>query len=211
MNLPRTLPARLYLLAYRPERGRMTQSGDLGLMLRAAALTDLLQRGLLRDDRGAAVPGDPKPTRLEDPLLTAVLERIADSRPRTWEHWVKVDSHTASRTVRERLAEDGTLELEQHRVLGLFPTLRPVPVDPEVRERLLAGFSAALTDPLPQVEPWQAALVALADAGRLRHLLSDRQRRGQRARIRELTALTGPVPRALLRAIRARQAAQSGG
>ena len=210
MELPRSLPARLYLLAYRPERGRLAQRGDLGLMLRAAALTELLQRGLLNDAGGKAAVGDPAPAGL-DPLLGQVLEQVEASRPRRWEHWVRVGNRTAPRFVRDQLTEDDTLELTQHRVLGLFPTLRPALLNPAPHQRLLAEFTAALTDPLPQVEPWQAALVSLADAGRLRHVLSGRQRREHRSRIRELTALAGPVPSALRHAIQARHAVQSGG
>ena len=210
MDLTLTLPARLYLLAYRPDRRRLAQRSDLGLMLRAAALTDLLQRGLLRDERGTVRLGDPAPTRL-DPLLAGVREQITDSRPRGWERWVRTGNHAAPRAVREQLVENGTLELEQYRVLGLLPRLRPVPSDPEPRERLLADFNAALTDPLPQVEPGAAALVALADAGRLGHLLSLGQRRSQRDRLRELAIIAGPAPSALRHAIRARHSVQSGG
>ena len=208
MELPRSLPARLYLLAYRPDRGRLAQRGDLGLVLRAAALADLLQRGLLRDDQGAAALGDPEPAGL-DPLLGEVLAQVAASRPRRWEHWVKTGDRTALRTVRDQLADCGVLELEQHRVLGLFPVLRPVLTDPGARERLLAEFDSALTDPLPQVGPGPGALVWLAHEGRLRHLLAGGRRREQRDRIRELAALAGPVPKALRQAIRARQAAHS--
>jgi len=210
MELRPSLPAQVYLLAYRPDRGRLAQRSDLGLMLRAAALTELLQRGLLNDDRDKAAIGDPAPAGL-DPLLAEVLEQVAASRPRRWEHWIKVGNRAAPRAVRDQLTEDGPLELTRHRVLGLFPTLRPALVDPAPHQRLLAEFTSALTDPLPRVEPWQAALVSLADAGRLRHVLSGRQRREHRSRIRDLTALAGPAPSALRHAIQARHAVESGG
>ncbi|MBC3839728.1 GPP34 family phosphoprotein [Streptacidiphilus sp. 4-A2] len=210
MDLPETLPARLYLLAYLPAREHLAQRTDLGLLLRAAVLADLLQRGLVRDEKGAPVPDLPAPALL-DPLLAPTLEEIAESRPRRWERWITHGNHGAVRAVRDRLVEDGVLDLEQRRLLGLFPGLRPVLPDPEVRERLLAGFTAALTDPLPQVRPGQAALVALVAEGRLRHLLPARERHARRERIGELAVQAGPVPHALRKALRARHSSYGGG
>lgn len=205
MDLPDTLPARLYLLTYRPERGRFPYSGELGLALRAAALTDLLHRGLLVDEEGHARPGAPAPARL-DPLLAGVLDRIALSRPRRWEYWVRSGDRAMPRAVRLALAERGTIELEEHRILGLFPTLRPVLPDPRLYTRLAEAVTRALEDPLAKVEPWQGALVALAHAGRLP---GGRERRAHRDRVKALTASAEPVATALRRAVSARQAAHT--
>ena len=56
MNVPESLPARLYLLAYDTEKNRLTSRSQLGLVLRAAALTDLyLER--TADRRGRQAEG----------------------------------------------------------------------------------------------------------------------------------------------------------
>lgn len=219
MKLPDTLPARMYLLAYQPSRGRHVQRTDLGLILRAAALVELLQRGLLVDGggkgsgegegSGTARPGSPAPAGL-DPVLAGVLDQIEGSRPRRWEHWVRTGDRATARAVRDQLVADGTLDLEERRVLGLFPALRPVPSDPAVREHLLTAFAAALDGPLPQVEPWQAAMVTLAAEGRLHNVLAFRRRRELRDRIKELAQSAGPVPKALRRALDARHSSQGG-
>ncbi|WP_329562246.1 GOLPH3/VPS74 family protein [Kitasatospora sp. NBC_01266] len=210
MDLPDTLPGRLYLLAYPPDSDRLRYRSDLDLLLRAAALTDLLQRGLLADRDGRPEPDGPAPSRL-DPVLVTVLDEVAESRPRRWEHWVRVKGRAIKPAVRDRLGEQGYLDLVEHRVLGLFPTLRPVPREPDVRRRLAAEFEAAFTRPAAEVEPCQAAAVALAAAGEMRTVLSRQRQRAERDRIAELTARTGPVPRALRSAIQGRRAAHSAG
>lgn len=94
MKLPDTLPGRLYLLAYDPERERVTGGRNLDLLLRAAALTDLLRRGLLRDEGGKPVVTGPPPAGL-DPVLAEQLTLIADSRPHRWQHWIQRRARTA--------------------------------------------------------------------------------------------------------------------
>ncbi|MFL6056949.1 MAG: GPP34 family phosphoprotein, partial [Actinoallomurus sp.] len=54
MSLPRSLPARLYLLAYDLDKERMTSRTQLGLVLRAAALADLYLDRRLADEDGKA-------------------------------------------------------------------------------------------------------------------------------------------------------------
>ncbi|WP_327068516.1 GOLPH3/VPS74 family protein [Kitasatospora sp. NBC_01302] len=208
MGLPDTLPGKLYLLAYPPDAACLRRRGELGLVLRAAALTDLLQRGLIADRAGCPLPDRPAPARL-DPVLRSVLDQITESKPHGWERWVRTKDRPFTLAVRDRLSEEGYLDLAEHRVLGLFPTLRPVPRDQSVRQRLAAEVEAAFTGPAEQVEPWRAAVVALAAAGDMSTVLPRQRRRAERARIAELTALTGPAPAALRRAVRARHAAYS--
>ncbi|MFF7632471.1 GPP34 family phosphoprotein [Kitasatospora sp. NPDC008050] len=208
MDLPDTLPGKLYLLTYPPDSERQRHRGELGLALRAAALTDLLQRGLLADRSGCPQPDRPAPARL-DPVLRSVLDQITESKPHGWERWVRAKDRAFTSVVRDRLSEEGYLDLAEYRVLGLFPTLRPVPRDPSVRGRLATEVDAAFTGPAQQVEPWRAAVVALAAAADLHTVVSRQRRRAERARIAELTTLTGPVPPALRRAVRSRRAAYS--
>ncbi|MEV7779668.1 GPP34 family phosphoprotein [Kitasatospora sp. NPDC088351] len=205
MELPGTLPGQLYLLAHDPERGRLTGTHNLEPLLRAAALTDLLQRGLLRDANGRPEVTGRAPAGL-DPVLAGILTELADGRPRRWRNWIGRRRRT-TRAVRDGLAATGWIRLDEHRVLGLFRTVRPTPRDPRVRKALAAAVSSALHGPLSRVEPGDAALVALADAARLALVLPRKLRREQRERIAALAALCGPVPRALRQAIAARDSA----
>ncbi len=209
MDFPDTLPGQLYLLAYPSGSDRLASGCELGLLLRAAALTELLLCGLLQDRDRCPHPDGPAPPQL-DPVLAGVLDRITASRPRRWEHWVKADERATMRAVRDLLCAQGRLELVGHRVLGLFPAERPLLRDPAAREHLAAAVRATLDrDRVGEDDPRLAAVVSLAAAGGLRTVLSRRQRREHRARIAELTAITGPVPPALRSAIRGRRAAHS--
>ncbi|MDH6141984.1 MULTISPECIES: GOLPH3/VPS74 family protein [Kitasatospora] len=207
-DVPDTLQGKLFLLAYDPDKGRLTSRSNLDLLLRAAGLADLLRLGLIRDDRGRPVAVAPAPAGL-DPLLAEPLRLIAQSRPRSWQRWIGRRRPTV-REVRGSLADQGVLRLEERRVLGLFHAVRIEPRDPRARKQLTAAVSAALRDPISRVEAADAALVALAHAGELTLVLSRQQRREEKARIAELADLCGPVPAALRRAIRSRRAAQSG-
>ena len=50
------LTSQVYLLAYNTDRRKLTCNGYLGYVLRAAALTELLQLGALSDADGKAKP-----------------------------------------------------------------------------------------------------------------------------------------------------------
>ncbi|WP_082119327.1 GOLPH3/VPS74 family protein [Saccharothrix sp. ST-888] len=206
MELPDTLPGKLYLLAYDPQRERLTGVRDLDFLLRAAALTELLRRGLLREDgRGPAAVGS-EPAGL-DPVLAELLRLIREERPRSWQSWVARRRARTARAVRDGLAAAGWIRVDEYRVLGLFPAARVTPRDPRVRKALVEAVAQALHGPLSRVDPGDAALVALADAAQLRTVLTWRQRREFRARIDKLAPAAGPLPGALRRAIRARNAA----
>ncbi|MFF2076417.1 GPP34 family phosphoprotein [Kitasatospora sp. NPDC058162] len=204
MDLPVNLPEKFYLLAYDPERGRLTRTSELDLALRAAALTELLRRRLIRDDgrHPAAVDG---PADGLDPLSAALLEQIRQERRRTWKRWIGRPRRSA-RVVRDGLAAAGRIRVEERRVLGLFPVARVTLPEPRVRKALTAGVMSALRGPLSRVDPADAALVALVDAARLGSALTWRQRREFRTRIDKLAPAAGPVPRALRMAITAKYA-----
>nr|BFD90873.1 GPP34 family phosphoprotein [Kitasatospora sp. Xyl93] len=204
MDLPATLPEKLYLLAYDPERGRVTAALHLDLAVRAAALTELLRRGLIRDDGRHPVGVDGAADGL-DPLSAALLEQIRQERRRSWKTWIGRRAASA-RVVRDGLEAAGRIRVEQHRVLGLFPVVRVTLREPRVRKALAAGVAAALTGPFSRVDPADAALVALVDAARLGSALTWRQRREFRGRIDKLAPAAGPVPRALRRAVNAQSA-----
>ncbi len=198
MELPASLPQRLSLLAYDTRRRRLRGRTQLGHLLRAAALTDLLLRGLVADDRGKVVTGRPADP-LDDPVLGAVLRQVAESRPRSWSHWVRSGQRPLRRAVREQLEEGGWIQVEQRRVLGIFPASRIAVRDTRVLRRLAAIVGRTLGAGLPaaRVDPADAALVALAAAGELSTAVSRRQRREHRQRIASLGERAGPAVPAL--------------
>jgi hypothetical protein len=200
MAVPGSLPQRIFLLAYIPDKGKVPMGSNLGAMLRAAALAALYVDGHLIDERGRTVIDSRHPC--HDPFLAALLDEIAGSKPRRWQSWVDHRQRAAIRTVRQQLGDGGWVRLEHHRILGLFPATKVTIRDPRVRKELLGRVSGALKDPIGRIDPADAALVAIVAAGNLRAILDREARRAGERRIKQLTALSGPVGPALLNSIR---------
>ena len=173
-------------------------------MLRAAALVELQLAGLLADEDGRpAVRAGTPPS---DPVLDGILRRIAGSRPRRWQHWINADARRMVPATRDGLAAARLIEVQPHRVLGIFPATRVRVPDPLLRERIVSTVEMAITG-THLVTDADAALVALAAAAEIGRLLPGKQRRAHRDRVAELTARTGPVPPALRRVLRSRRTA----
>jgi|SRR5581483_7421023 len=205
MDLPESLPARLFLLALNPTRHRLTGLTQLGYLLRAGALADLEVRGLIGDESGKVRIG----TKLHvgDPVLDAMLAEIAGDRPRSWRAWVQRRQWAIRAEVRGQLEEQRWIVTEPRRILGLFPALRITVLDQVAVDRLRDRLAAALEG--GHVDKRDAALVALAAAGQLRTVFTGRQRRVHRRRIAELGAQAGQAPPALRKVIRQLQASAS--
>ncbi|GAA0340653.1 GPP34 family phosphoprotein [Actinoallomurus spadix] len=204
MNLPRSLPDRLYLLAYDLDKERMTARTQLGLVLRAAALADLYLDGRLTDDGGKVKVAAARPT--GDPTLDAVLRRIADSRPRSWRRWVRTDERRIVREVRDRLEKEGWITVERRRILPDRVRLRE---RPQVK-RYATEVKAALR-PAAQPDRRTAAALVLAARGELPTVLSRRERREHRGRLEELADPLWPIARALEYDLRQKRAAAASG
>jgi hypothetical protein len=201
MNLPESLPARMYLLAYDTEKNRMTSRSQLGLVLRAAALADLYLSERLADDRGKARVADPRPT--GDPLLDDLMGQIAAAnRPRSWHRWIGRQEHGAVRTVREQLEAARCLKVEHRAILPDRVELR----DRHTVKQYADEVRAALRKPAARAEPRTAAVLALAARGEIKTVLSRHDRREYRERLDELAVYTGPVADELRKALRSKRA-----
>ncbi|QFG26822.1 GPP34 family phosphoprotein [Actinomadura sp. WMMB 499] len=209
VRIPESLPARMYLLAYDLRKKKMTKRGrHLGYLLRAAALTELFLDGRLGDDEKARPrPGTPG----ADPY-GLVAQIGGASRPRSWQHWVRKDGKEIAGIVRDELVRDGMIRVRERRVLGLF-TVEDVTVrDPRVVKALWGGASSALRGrPVAHVNSYDAAAIALAAACELSSVLPGADRRRHKRRIEELTARSGPAPRAVRKVLQAERAAASSG
>lgn len=117
-----SLPARLYLLAWDTTRLKVTGATHLHHLVRAGALTELAQRGLLADVDGIATPVDAD-AHTGDLVLDGLLELVEESRPRKWKAWVTLRARVTLDAVRAQLAAEGYLRAEKKRVLGLFPSV----------------------------------------------------------------------------------------
>lgn len=209
---PESLPARLYLLSYDTERQKLTGGQQRGMLLRAAALAELLLAGYLADARGKAelVPGRPAP---QDPVLAELLGEIAESRPRSWQHWISRHHRQTVQAVQHQLEHARLLRLEPRRILGLFPVTKVTVRDTRAVKQLGRSARSALqgTQPLTRVEDRDAAALSLAAAAGLRTVVSRAEAREQKHRIEELAQRIDPLPKQLRKAIQAQQAASSAG
>jgi hypothetical protein len=69
---------------------------------------------------------------------------------------------------------------------------------------------ATLREPLARIDPVDAALVALAQTGKLHRVLDRDVRRTHKRRLEDLVERTGPLPKALKKTIEALDAAAAG-
>lgn len=195
---PLSLPARLYLLAWDTGSGEVTGSAHLQHLVRAGALTELAQRGLLTDEDGIATPLD-MDSLAGDAVLDGLLELVRESRPHRWRTWVSLHARVTLDAVREQLAAEGYLRVEKRRVLGVFPSVDYALERAGVVDSLREEARQVLAGPVPlaDVSERDAAVVALAAAAELRTLVPGRDLGRHKERIEELTERSGAAAPAL--------------
>ncbi|MFF3705625.1 GOLPH3/VPS74 family protein [Streptomyces phaeochromogenes] len=197
-----SLPARLYLLAWDTTKLKVTDAAHLPHIVRAGALTELAQRGLLADVDGIATPTDPD-AQTGDPVLDGLLELVEESRPHRWKTWVGLRARVTLDAVRAQLAADGYLRAEKTRVLGVFPSVEYEIDRVAVVDALRAEAREVLEGPMPveEVPEQGAALVALAAGAELRTLLSGKDQRQYKQRIEDLVERSGATTPAVKKAV----------
>ncbi|WP_155370845.1 GOLPH3/VPS74 family protein [Catellatospora vulcania] len=199
------LTSQVYLLAYNTDRHKLTCNGYLGYVLRAAALTELLQLGALSDADGKVKATG---VRVTDPVLADVLRDIAEApKLKNWAHWVHRAQTPMFRAVQQRLVDARLISTERYRMLGIFPATRVKvhqhrPVS-ELRTAVSRTLGASSAD------PQEAALAALAAVGEIRIAISRAQTRERKQRIEHLVGQAGPALPALRKVIRNHHAAMA--
>ncbi|MFI8090112.1 GPP34 family phosphoprotein [Streptomyces sp. NPDC086080] len=160
-NGPLSLPARLCLLAWDTDPGRLAP------LVRAGALAELARRGLLTDDDGIVTPRD-LDTRTGAPVLDGLLELVSESFPHRWRGWVTLHARHTLEAVREQLVAEGVLRAEKHRVLGVFPSVDHVLADTARADALRREARLILAGSAPAesvTEPTATALALVTAAG----------------------------------------------
>ncbi|MCX5062834.1 GPP34 family phosphoprotein [Streptomyces sp. NBC_00452] len=197
-----SLPARLCLLAWDTESTKVTGAARLPQLVRAGALTELAQRGLLTDEDGIATPVD-MDSATGDAALDGLLELIRESRPHRWRTWVTLHARVTLDAVREQLTAQGYLRAVKKRVLGVFPSVEHVLEQPAVVDALRVEARRVLDGPVPVAEVCDrdAALVALAAAAELPALVPAGDREHHAARVEALTERAGAAAPALRKVV----------
>jgi len=204
-DLPPRLPERAFLIAYDVEKKKLTGGDSHGQLIRAAALVELTRAGRLVDENGK--PRDAG-GRTGDPVLDAVLDQIAGSKPRSWRHWVQKDAKLTYQSVRQRLADDRVISVTEGTVLGIFPRKIVTVRDTRVVRELVADLRRVVLSPgAAPGDPLDALLVPLVAAVELNTVFSGRERREHRERVRDLAEAAGPAAKALRKVVESQQAA----
>ncbi|MFD2473391.1 GPP34 family phosphoprotein [Amycolatopsis silviterrae] len=192
-----SLPARAYFLACDPASRRSSTA----LLVRAAAVTDLVLRGNLRDQRGHAEPTDAAPT--GDLLLDDLLTDLRTHSPASWRALLRRGRNDTLQSLETQLSasgllEEGTTSFLRRKVL--------VPADSSRVREAHADLKRALAAPLSEVDSPTAALAALAAASGVGVARSEARKHADR--LAELEKLAGPAVPALRKAVAGRRAAR---
>ena len=183
----------IMLLLLEDEDGRFIHVPELSMrcVLSGAVLLDLALKNKIDTDLEKLIIIDSSP--LGDRLLDPVLKEISESgKEEDANYWVNRIARNAD-SIRERalsrLCEKGVLEAKDDRFLWVFKSrrypIRDGDVDREVRHRII---SILYSDEVP--DPEDVVMVILVDAcGIFKHLLSEREHKRFRGRIRQIREL----------------------
>ncbi|GAA2436421.1 GPP34 family phosphoprotein [Streptomyces mauvecolor] len=193
-----TLYGRMYLTAYDTAAGALYDRTRTGFLLRVAVLAELASLGRITDSAGeVGVTGS---GRTGDPVLDHALDGIGAHR-RTWKAWVRSDRRETLAAVEDRLAVLGLITVEERPVFARAARREVAVLDTAGVRALQAGLTALLRGEGP-VEPYDAVVLALASAGRVRHLVSPADARAHKDRIDALTGRLDAIAPALGRTVR---------
>ncbi|MFD7919228.1 GPP34 family phosphoprotein [Streptomyces sp. NPDC059740] len=157
-----TLAEDLLLLGLDPDRSRrLVQARHLSWGVAGAALAELALRGAVEERGGRVVVVNPLP--VGQPLLDAALAELSvgkkgGDRPKAW---VRGHAEWLENLALDGLVGRGVVDVEERRVLGVFPSTRLHVQDPAAHAAVLAAFHSGSR---PGAGRRAAVLAALASA-----------------------------------------------
>ncbi|MEV4169962.1 GPP34 family phosphoprotein [Nonomuraea sp. NPDC049709] len=207
-----TLTRSAFLLAFDLRKEKLTGRGELGYLLRAAALAELLLAGHLADESGKVRALTAPPGAGSGTLPAIVWEQISASpRARSWQRWVQKHNGKAVGVVRDELAGAGLIRVERRRIL-LFPVERITPRKAYLSRRLAERVGRAIRggQPVARLDQDVRVLAALAATARLKTVVQSR-RELRTDRIQQLSETVEPITVALRKSLQAAKAAAEAG
>ncbi|NEB00474.1 GPP34 family phosphoprotein [Streptomyces sp. SID13726] len=193
-----SLHHRMYLLAHDEQARGPYDRSRTGLLVRAAALAELALRGRLTETGGGSVTVAGTGS-TGDPVLDEVLRQAPGHG---WKQLVRRDRGQTLAAVEDRLAAQGLLTVEASRLRrgGRRVTVSDPAVLRAERERMAAVLHGAT--PVADIPAADAALSALAAAGKVRSVVSRQDARALRDRIDACTGRLGTLAPGLEQAVR---------
>lgn len=214
MNVVLSLPEEILLLALNDEKGTFnwTVSYKLPYLLAGALIMELMLRKRLALEPKRLEVLDRTLTGL--PLLDEILQSIDSSKKvRAGDYWVSKLGRRIKPmklVLLEELVDKGIIHSEEHRVLGIFPTIRYPMRDDRPRKGLISDIrTLVLRGETP--DPRQTMQIVLVYTSGLTPMLFDKEeRRDARKRMAEI-AKPLPVTQAIHKAIQGAQAGAQAG
>jgi Golgi phosphoprotein 3 (GPP34) len=199
MQRPQGVHHRVYLLAYDLEQQALHDRTRAAFLTRAGVLTELAIRGYVVD-----ADGDVQVAKAEsagDPALDEALQQIAE-HDRSWKSSLRHDYKQTLDTIEHHLQTTGLLEVGDKKVLGLISRTHVTVTDPSLVKELQDEARTMLHGdrPASEMDPADAAVVALAAAGLVPSVLSRKESRAYKDRIEALTDRMSAVAPGLQRA-----------
>jgi len=192
VELPQTLHAQLYLLAYDRERHRFRLDRDnysnkhwlFDFALRAAMLTDLYLTGYVEDQEGKAYQA--RAARHDDPVLHQVLKDVAG---RDWAQLVAHGGGRGREMVRDQLEASGWVSGQQRRMLGILAPARVRLYDEDMVSGLADRVSEALRNAIDDrpADPRPLAVGLIAVQAQMPVVLNFLENSWPRDALREMT------------------------
>ncbi len=178
----------IMLLLLEDEEGRFIHVPELSVrcVLSGAVLMELALKNKVDTDleKLFVINSEPLGDKLLDPTLAKLAATEETKDARYWVEHCATDADQIRTQALTSLCEAGVLEKKDDRFLWVFKTrrypIRDGKVDREVKHRIM---SILFSDEIP--EPRDIIIVGLVDAcGLFRHLLSEREHKGARERIK---------------------------
>lgn len=182
-----SLPYRMYLAAYDADQDKLYDRTRTAFLVQAAIFAELLLSGYLTDAGGIAQVARDGGT--GDPLLDAILQNVASAK-RSWKAHIRHGYKDSLHATEEGLVRRGELRQGRTRTLGLIPRQSTIALNPSSVRQLQGRLASVLrgSEPASQVDARDATAAALAGYGRVPTVITRKEARKRRDRVRELAS-----------------------